>query len=562
MSLKQYAKQRPAVSAMIAATMAAALVLSAAPALSSEAATADDTARFLAGLPPSPNSPLATLAKNPSWQEHARRFNSIFAGEESTKLSKVRAFSQAHLTDQHQTMLYMFSGPDFLYATSFFPDASTYVMAGLEPIGDIPQLTGLKYPTVERTLYNLENSLTTILNYSFFITRNMKTQLSSGTVYGTLPILYVFLARTGKTIHDVSLISIDADGNVLTPLRPGAKHVVAKPAASAKDTATGANTVERSAADAKDADKPATDSRGADNPASDAADAEKSATDANDPDKPAAHAPDADRRAADAKNVDKPAATAEAVDKPGANTMATDKPAAKPTANAVRIVFSDGDSPEQTLYYFSTNLQDGSVQRSGFLAFCNKLAVADSLIKSASYLLHGGGFTKVRSFLLEHSATILEDDSGIPLAYFNRKVWRLEPFGRYVGPLSLFGRAYQPGMAQLFGGAAPLDFGIGYRWQKNESNLLLSQKLTPGTSAPEVSTRLPTDQSPDEDQTKPKKRITTRLPTDQYPDEDQTKPKKKKRASTCPGFGFFMFCSFQGQSRAERWERWERWTPN
>jgi hypothetical protein len=534
MSLKQYAKQRPAVSAMIAATMAAALVLSAAPALSSEAATADDTARFLAGLPPSPHSPLATLANNPSWQEHARRFNSIFAGEESTKLSKVRAFSQAHLTDQHQTMLYMFSGPDFLYATSFFPHASTYVMAGLEPIGDIPQLTGLKYPTVERTLYNLENSLTTILNYSFFITKNMKTQLSSGTVYGTLPILYVFLARTGKTIHDVSLISIDADGNVLTPLRPDANHVAEKPAASAKDTATSANTVERPVADAKDADKPATDSRNADNPAADAADAEKSATDANDPDKPAADAPDADRRAADAKNVDKPAATAEAVDKPGANAMAA---AAKPTAKAVRIVFSDGDSPEQTLYYFSTNLQDGSVQRSGFLAFCNKLTVADSLIKSASYLLHGGGFTKVRSFLLEHSATILEDDSGIPLASFNRKAWRLQPFGRYVGPLSLFGRAYQPGMAQLFSGAAPLDFGIGYRWQKNESNLLLSQRLTPGTSAPEV---------------------TARLPTDQYPDEDQTKPKRRKRASTCPGFGFFMFCSYQDQSRAERWERWER----
>ena len=38
-------------------------------------------------------------------------------------------------------MLYMFSGPDFLYATSFFPSASTYVLAGLEPVGDVPPLT-------------------------------------------------------------------------------------------------------------------------------------------------------------------------------------------------------------------------------------------------------------------------------------------------------------------------------------------------------------------------------------------------------------------------------------
>lgn len=39
-------------------------------------------------------------------------------------------------------MRYMFSGPDFLYATSFFPNASTYVLAGLEPVGEIPDLTG------------------------------------------------------------------------------------------------------------------------------------------------------------------------------------------------------------------------------------------------------------------------------------------------------------------------------------------------------------------------------------------------------------------------------------
>ena len=47
-------------------------------------------------------------------------------------------------------MLYMFGGPDFLYATSFFPNASTYVLAGLEPIGDVPSLTSLVAGTVDR----------------------------------------------------------------------------------------------------------------------------------------------------------------------------------------------------------------------------------------------------------------------------------------------------------------------------------------------------------------------------------------------------------------------------
>ena len=57
------------------------LALSAAHAPSSEAPTADDTARFLAGLPPSSSSPLVALTKDPAWLSHARYFDSIFASE-------------------------------------------------------------------------------------------------------------------------------------------------------------------------------------------------------------------------------------------------------------------------------------------------------------------------------------------------------------------------------------------------------------------------------------------------------------------------------------------------
>ena len=42
----------------------------------------------------------------------------------------------------------------------------------------------------------------------------MKTDLRAGQVSGTLPILYVFLARSGKTIRDVSLIALDDKGVV------------------------------------------------------------------------------------------------------------------------------------------------------------------------------------------------------------------------------------------------------------------------------------------------------------------------------------------------------------
>ena len=373
--------------AVVPVVMAVTLALSATPARSIEAATADDTARFLAGLQPSSNSPLAVLTKDPVWLSHARYFDATFAREESAHLSKVREFSKEYLTEKHDTMLYMFSGPDFLYANSFFPKASMYVLAGLEPVGEIPDLTGLSSWTVDEELRNLENSMDSLFNFSFFITRKMKSQLHEGPVYGTLPVLYVFLARTGKTIHDVNFGRLDEQG-VFQIL----------------------------------------DSRGA--------------TNAN---------------------------TKKAV---GSSSGAP----------GVEIVFSEGNGSTQALYYFSTNLADGSFEQSGFSAFLAKLGPADSLIKSASYLLHEAHFASVRKLLLDNSATILQDDSGIPLAFFDPRQWRFQAFGRYEGPISMFANFYQPRMAELFQGASPIEFGIGYRWRKNNSNLLLAEKGASPTS--------------------------------------------------------------------------------
>jgi hypothetical protein len=145
----------------------------------------------------------------------------------------------------------------------------------------------------------------------------------------------------------------------------------------------------------------------------------------------------------------------------------------------VRIAFSGKDGVEKTLYYFSTDLSNSGVRSSGFLKFCATLAPGNSLIKSASYLLHSGNFSTVRDFILVNSATIIQDDSGIPLAYYNSKYWRFFPFGHYAGPISEFPSRYQQSYAELFRHAQPMDFGIGYRWRSHESNLLLAVRLRP-----------------------------------------------------------------------------------
>ena len=56
--------------------------------------TPDDTARFLAGMMPSADSPLMPLTKDPAWQRHARFFDSAFGQLEQRQMSRVRAWSR------------------------------------------------------------------------------------------------------------------------------------------------------------------------------------------------------------------------------------------------------------------------------------------------------------------------------------------------------------------------------------------------------------------------------------------------------------------------------------
>ena len=196
----------------IAALAAAMLFALALPGRAAETVTANDTARFLAGMPPSAESPLTPLTKDPAWQRHARFFDSAFAQLEQRQLSKIRGWADANLAAPRPTMFYMFSGPDFLYANAFYSKATTYVLSALEPPGSVPDLTKLPRGGLGAALYDVEHSMGSILSFSFFITKQMKLDLRAGQVSGTLPILYVFLARSGKTIRDVSLVALDDKG--------------------------------------------------------------------------------------------------------------------------------------------------------------------------------------------------------------------------------------------------------------------------------------------------------------------------------------------------------------
>ncbi|MEP6955422.1 MAG: hypothetical protein ABI883_01245 [Chthoniobacterales bacterium] len=316
-------------------------------------ATVDEGARLLAGLPV--EGPLEACMQSTGWQQHARAMDNAWAKKQRRQIEPIRAWMNANAGPYFHdtgTMYYMFSGPDALYANTFFPDASTYILAGLEPVGQIPDLAQMRPEQLAAALAAMRGSLGTMLRFQYFITKDMRTDLGPGGVSGTLPLLCVFLARMGNTVMDVTRVSSPAEGVKITFAHPQRRRT-------------------------------------------------------------------------------------------------------------------------QTLYYFKTDLSGSS----GFLKWCAARGPGVSLLKAASYLMHGQDFAGVRDFLLKNSRVIVQDDSGIPLRAFG-KPWAVHCFGRYVPHKEMFDKFYQTDLAAVFTNNPPseLGFAFGYHWQVDRGILMLATR--------------------------------------------------------------------------------------
>jgi len=186
------------------------------------------TAKFLAGLPVK-GTPLEKQAANPDWIAYAAGFESDWKRFDEEQLSKIRKWAGQSLGPSYEDrgpLYYLFSGPDFLYAHAFFPNAGTYILCGIEAIGSMPDIDKIPAEALPSVLANMRKSLGSVLSQGYFITKFMMADLKHTQLNGTLPVLYVFLARTGCTIDSVTPVALDHDGKLVPESKettPGVK---------------------------------------------------------------------------------------------------------------------------------------------------------------------------------------------------------------------------------------------------------------------------------------------------------------------------------------------------
>ena len=146
--------------------------------------------------------------------------------------------SRRRPTRDRGPVFYFFSGPDILYAHAFYP-RSLDLRAGRARTRRhaAGRASHLPPGALASGLANLRKSLNSVLSFSFFITKDMKVDLRQNQLSGTLPVLYVFLARAGCRIESVDLVWLDKTGAFATgkTATPGARIVFFGPERRAAD---------------------------------------------------------------------------------------------------------------------------------------------------------------------------------------------------------------------------------------------------------------------------------------------------------------------------------------
>ena len=175
----------------------------------------NETAKFFAGMPVDSASEFFNLTKTNEWKNHHQIMDSAFAKFERNA-AKAREWRDKDISDLKsvKTVFYPFSGPDFLYVNTFFPEAKNYILIGMENVGSVPIHDSIKTKKMNDLFKRLQYTLHDILQLSFFVTYDMGKDFKHEIIDGTTPIIMIFLVRTGKVIVDITPMKIIGNGKM------------------------------------------------------------------------------------------------------------------------------------------------------------------------------------------------------------------------------------------------------------------------------------------------------------------------------------------------------------
>jgi len=338
----------------------------------------NDISAFIAGKDLNKESHLAPYTQKREWINYATEINKSWEQFEKDKLSIIKPWVNKEIADINKNTthaFYPFSGPDFVYLYSFLPNADYYYLFGLEPAGRIPDISKIEEDSMNSFFGALNNAIKDNLNWSFFITKSMKTQMNNEQIKGTIPVLLFFMSRFDLHIQSVRPAEINKEGELIVMETDSLEEINAS------------------------------------------------------------------------------------------------------LQNIVEISFvKQGESNIRKLYYFSMNIRNDGFEKTPELETYLKSLPNNmtTFVKSSSYCMHEEKYARIRDIVLTQTKYLIQDDSGVPYMFFNKKEWNLNYYGSYSSPIPVFSRFYQEDYKKEFNAnKKPLEFRFGYN---NPSNIFVAKR--------------------------------------------------------------------------------------
>ena len=161
------------------------------------------TAQILAGITPNPLEPaLKRFVESDTFREHQQWMTSSWnqvRGRIKT-METWRSHEVKIAGAQKKTLLYPFSGPDFLNAYTLFPDHGRYVFFSLERPGTIPDLESVTPVQFTQLLQDVRSAFRDIFERNYFITSYMTKQLTTPWIRGAVPVMATMMALMNRRI--------------------------------------------------------------------------------------------------------------------------------------------------------------------------------------------------------------------------------------------------------------------------------------------------------------------------------------------------------------------------
>lgn len=352
------------------------------------------TARLLAGLQPTENTPSArSVMESDAWEAH-RKANQAGTQKLRARLSAMNQWQAQNLSPYaapNHALIYPFSGPDFINAYALFPNADTYVLFSFEEPGEMPQLERMS--SAERTLMyrDLRAVINDLVHLDFFIAPDLRRQVGRSTLKGTLPVLLAMMGMLEMNVLRVQQIN---------------------------------------------------------------------------------QWPEHTRAIRTSARLQDP----------------------RPPLRAVQIDFQNpahSGKRVQSLLYFCLDISDAALPAyPEIIEWLRNFQSPAVLLKSASFLLRGKGFTQVRNTLLDRAAIIVQDDSGVPYHELLEAGLTVRLYGQYEAPVPVFNRRRQDDLATASKASSaknlePMPFPLGYNWRKEgKVFLMVARREPPSSTAP------------------------------------------------------------------------------